>query len=133
MSQIIATVSNINNCDSLHIVEFEFHEYTLLMVSLDISDKIKIGTKIKLIIKPFHIAIAKNFSGDISYSNQLDTTIISIENGKLLSTIKLDFSDTIIESIITLKASQKMNLKVGDHVTAFIKASEIAISEIIDD
>ena len=61
------------------------------------------------------------------------TTIISIENGKLLSTIKLDFFDTIIESIITLHASQKMNLKVGDHVTAFIKASEVAISEIIDD
>lgn len=133
MSSIIATVTQIDNCDSLHIVKFDCHNQTLSMMSLDLTDKIKIGTKVKLVIKPSHIAIAKNFSGEVSYSNKLDTIINSIENGQLLSSVKLDFFDTTLESIITLNSSQRMGLKVGDKVTAFIKASEISIGEVISD
>lgn len=133
MSDFIATVSKIENCDSLNIVSFDYKGHTLSMMSLDINSEINIGSKVKLIAKPSHIAIAKEFSGDISYSNQLSSTITSIENGQLLSSIKLNFFDTILESIITLNSSKKMNLKVGDRVTALIKASELSISEIIND
>ncbi len=133
MSNLIARVSKIQSCDSLHIVSFECNTQTLSMMSLDISDNIKVGTKVKLTAKPSHIAVAKEFHGDISYSNQLSTTIESIDNGQLLSSIKLSFFDTILESIITLNSSKRMNLKVGDKVTAFIKASELSISEVIDD
>lgn len=133
MSNLIAIVSKIENCDSLHIVNFECKGQTLTMMSLNISDEIQVGTKVKLSVKPSHIAVAKEFSGDISYSNQLSTTIESIENGQLLSSINMSFFDTTLESIITLNSSKRMNLKVGDRVTAFIKASELAISEVIDD
>ena len=133
MSSIIARVSHIENCDSLHIVNFDFNGQFLSMMSLELSDKIKVGTKVKLVVKPSHIAIAKNFSGELSYSNRLDTTIESIENGQLLSSVKLGFFDTILESIITRSSSQKMNLQVGDNVTALIKASELSIGEIIHD
>ena len=133
MSSIIARVSHIENCDSLHIVKFDFNGQALSMMSLELSDKIKVGTKVKLVVKPSHIAIAKNFSGKLSYSNRLDTTIESIENGQLLSSVKLGFFDTTLESIITRSSSQKMNLQVGDNVTALIKASELSIGEIIYD
>lgn len=133
MSYIEASVSEIQNCDSLHIVKFDFNSQTLSMMSLEIGDDIKIGTKVKLVVKPTHVAIAKNFSGDVSYSNQLNSTILSLENGKLLCSIKLKIFDTTLESIITVASSKKMNLKVGDNVTAFIKASELAIGEICND
>ncbi len=133
MSYLIARVSKIESCDSLHILKFEFHSQTLSMMSLDINPLIKVGTKVKLIVKPSHIAIAKDFTGDVSYSNQLRTTIKSIENGQLLSSIRLHLYDTTLESIITLTSSKKMNLKAGDSVTALIKASELSISEILDD
>jgi len=131
MSYLIATVSKIQNCDALHIVKFECYNQTLSMMSLDLSSNIKVGTKVKLVVKPSHIAIAKNFSGYVSYSNRLDSTIESIENGKLLSSIKLSFFDTLLESIITLESSQKMNLQAGDKITAFIKASELSIAEVL--
>ena len=131
MSYLIATVSKIQNCDSLNIVNFECYTQTLSMMSLDLSSDIKIGTKVKLVAKPSHIAIAKNFSGDVSYSNRLDSTIESIENGKLLSSVKLSFFETSLETIITLSSSKRMNLQVGDKVTAFIKASELSIAEIL--
>jgi len=131
MSSLVATVTTIENCDSLHIVKFDCYNQTLSMISLDLIDAIQIGTKVKLVIKPSHIAIAKNFSGEVSYSNQLKTTIKSCINGQLLSSVKLDFFDTTLESIITLNSSQKMDLKVGDEVIAFIKASEISIGEVL--
>ncbi len=133
MSSLVASVKTIENCDSLHIVKFECNSQTLSMMSLDIPDNIKIGTKVKLVVKPSHVAIAKNFSGDVSYSNILDTTIISCENGQLLSNIKLKYFDTVLESIITLNSSKRMDLKEGDKVFAFIKASEISIGEVIND
>ena len=130
MSFIQAVVSDIQSCDSLHIVQFECYGETLSMMSLDLDDAVRVGVKVKLVIKPSHIAIAKDFSGEVSYSNQLKTTILSCENGKLLSSIKLKFYDTTLESIITLNSSQKMGLKVGDNVSAFIKASELSIGEV---
>jgi len=133
VSSIVATVSNIKGYKSLHIVEFESSGQTLSMISLDLSDKIEVGRRVKLVVKSSHIVIAKEFSGDISYINQLQTTIESIEPGELLSSIKLKCCDTTIESIITLKSLKRMNLRVGDRVTAFIKASELSIGEVIDD
>lgn len=133
VGNFIATVSQIDNCDSLHLVKFECNGEILSMMSLDLSDDITIGTRVKLLIKPTHVAIAKNFSGKVSYSNKLETTIASVENGQLLSSIKLKFYDALIESIITLNSSQMMELKVGDKVTAFIKASELSIGEVLND
>lgn len=133
MSSFIATVIQIEHCDGLHIVKFNCKNQTLSMMSLDLSDTIQIGIKVRLVVKPSHIAIAKNFSGEVSYSNQLQTTIVSIENGELLSSVKLNFFDTILESIITLNSSRKLNLKVGDSVTAFIKASELSMEEMMSD
>ncbi len=133
MSKIIARVSKIQNCDSLHIVEFETNTQILSMMSLELNQKIKVGTRVKLVVKPTHIAVAKNLTGDLSYSNQLSTVIESLENGELLSSMKLKFFDFSLESIITLKSSNRMDLKVGDSVTALIKASELSICEILDD
>ena len=133
MSTFIATVSKIQNCDSLNVVEFNFHEISLSMMSLDLNAKVKIGSRVKLLIKPTHIALAKEFSGEVSYSNQLPATIVSLENGTLLSSIELELFDAKLESVITLNSSKRMKLKVGDRVMAFIKASDLSIGEVLDD
>lgn len=131
MNTLIATVTKIDTIDNLNIVNFDFSDQTLSMMSLDLSDDIKIGTKVKLITKPSYIAIAKEFSGILSYSNQLKAKIIDIENGKLLSSVKLQIEEFLLESIITFESSKKMDLKVGDEVTAFIKASELSILKVL--
>ena len=133
MSNIIATVSKIQSCDSLNIVNFDFNNISLSMMSLELNDTITVGTQVKLNYKSAHIAIAKNFSGEVSYSNQLDCVIEKIENGELLSCVTLKIFDTFLESIITSNSSTRMNLRVGDNVTAFIKASELFILEVIND
>jgi len=133
MSYFTARVSEIQSNSSLHLVKFSFNEQTLCMMSLELPTSLKVGTKVKLVVKPTHVAIAKNLLGDMSYANQLNATIDTINNGELLSSIKLKLSDTTLESIITLEASHKMNLEIEDKVTLLINASELSISEIYND
>ena len=133
MSQIIATIKDIRNVDSLNIVEFGFFNHTLKMVSLNLSKQISINKKVQLSIKPTNILIAKKFEGEISISNQLKAKIVKVENGELLSSILLKVEDTILESIITVDSSKNMNLVKDEEVLILIKASDLFIQEVIDE
>lgn len=131
MSQIKAVITHIDSVDNLNIVKFDFYGQPLKMMSLDLSDDISVGREVILGVKPTHIAIGKDFSGLLSYSNQIKSKIISCEHGKLLSSIKLSAQDIILESIMTLESALGMELKVGDDVTIMIKASEFSILEVL--
>ncbi len=131
MSKLIATVINIDTVDNLNIVSFDFLDDTLSMMSLELNDNIKIGTKVELNVKPSSVAVATNFSGDISYSNQIKMEIKDIDCGQLLSSLRLQKNEFILESLITAKSTKRMNLKKGDIVTAFIKANELSIFKVL--
>jgi len=133
MSKLIATIKKINNIDNLNIVDFDFFGNNLKMMSLDLSPNVQIGKKVKLSVKPTNISIAKNLLGDISLSNKLVAIIQNVENGKLLCSLSLKIYDVLLESIITVDSSKRMNLQIGDEVSIFIKASDLSIEEIIND
>jgi molybdopterin-binding protein len=132
MSNIEARIKDIQTVDSLNIVTFEFEGINLSMMSLELKDEVQVGKKVLLGTKPTAVAIAKEFSGEISYSNQIKANIENIEIGQLLCSINLRTSTTSFESIITAKSAKRLNLKQGDEVTALIKASEISISKVLD-
>ena len=133
MSQFVATIKKINSIDNLNIVEFDFHGLTLKMMSLDLNADVQVGKKVKLSVKPTNISIAKNLIGEISLSNQIVATIENLENGQLLSSISLKVHNTILESIITVDSSKRMNLQIGESVTILIKASNLSIAEVLND
>ncbi|WP_024953467.1 TOBE domain-containing protein [Sulfurospirillum arcachonense] len=130
MNEHIATVVDIQNNESLNIVEFEISNQSLFMMSLELG-KVKIDSKVKLAVKSTSVAIAKNFSGQISFSNQLKAKITDISKGKLLSNIKTLSNDISLESILTTQNVDAMDLHVGDEVTVFIRASELSIKEVL--
>lgn len=131
MSTLKAKIIDIQGVDNLHIVKFDFFGHLLSMMSLELSDNIKIGSTVVLKTKATSIAIAKKFSGELSYANKLQCKITAIQNGQLLTSVKLQTNDAILESIITKDSSIRMNLNVGDDVIALIKANEISIVEVI--
>lgn len=130
---MIARVKDIKTKDNLNIVEFDFNGLTLKMMSLDLNDDVKIGKKVELSVKPSNISIAKNLIGEISLSNQIVATIQSLENGQLLTSVILKINDTLLESIITVDSSKRMNLQIGEVVTILIKASNLSIGEVLND
>ena len=131
MSSIIAHVQNIQSLQNLNIVSFTCKQTSLKMMSLELSETIEKGTKVMLTCKPMAIALAKNLQGEVSYANRLHVTIQSIEAGELLCALKLQFEEFVLESVITTDSYQRMQLQIGDEVTALIKSSDLSIKEVL--
>lgn len=130
---MIARVKDIKTIDSLNIVEFDFNNITLKMMSLELHKEVKLESKVKLLVKPSNVIISKNYIEDISLSNQTLAKIVAIENGELLSSISLEIGDTTFESIITKESSKRLDLQEGNIVNILIKASDLSIYRILND
>ncbi len=139
MSKLIATVKKIESVDNLNIVTFVCNDETLKMMSLDLNDTVQIGKKVLLACKPTSVALAKlsidqqEFSEMLSYANQIRVKVSSMDVGELLSSVKLNFGDFILESIITTASLKRMKLNENDELLALIKANELSIQEILND
>jgi len=130
---MIETVKDIKTIDSLNIVEFDFNNITLKMMSLELHKEVKLESKVKLLVKPSNVIISKNYIEDISLSNQTLAKIVAIENGELLSSISLKIGDTTFESIITKESSKRLHLQEGNIVNILIKASDLSILRVLHD
>ena len=130
---MIARVKDIKTIDSLNIVEFDFNNITLKMMSLELHKEVKLESKVKLLVKPSNVIISKNYIEDISLSNQALAKIVAIENGELLSSISLKIGDTTFESIITKESSKRLHLQEGNIVNILIKASDLSILRVLHD
>lgn len=131
MNQMIASITEIENVENLHIVTFDFNGTVLKMISLDLHENIVVGKEVALTVKPTHIFLAKNVSGMLSVSNKIPAKILSSENGKLLSSVKVAVKDISLESIMIGDSSRQMDLKVGDDVTIMIAESELSIAKVL--
>ena len=132
MSTFIATIKKIQTVDTLNLVTFDFHGAELMMMSLGLHQNIQVGKKVSLVIKSTAIALAKEFSGELSYANKIHASIVSVDNGELLSSVKLQANGNSFECLITKESSVKMNLQAGDIVLALLKASELSIAEVLE-
>ena len=132
MNKLKAMVSQIEGEQNLHIIRFKFQEESLSMMGLELPSGLKVGSCVILGVKPSQVAIGKEIRGELSYSNQLSATIVSIENGTLLSALSLDVKGETMQSFITLSSSKRMQLKPNDRVTLLIKASDLFILEVCD-
>lgn len=132
MSDIQAVITDIQSLEGLNIVTFDFGGRELTMMSLDLGRQVAKGRQALLEIKPSHVAVGTRRCEHISYSNKLSCKIKRIRTGKLLCVLNLSCHNAVIESMITAKSATKMGLTEGMEVTAYIKASELAIKELID-
>lgn len=133
MNRFIATVVDIHTHSSLNLIDLDYEGVGLTMSTLELPDFIKSGSRLEIGVKPSHIAIAKNLTGEISFSNRLQTEIIEIEQGKLLSSIICQNSSDLFEVIITTSSLERMRLQKQDGVELLIKASELFVTRFLDD
>jgi len=132
MTRLHAFVTQIEGEQNLHIIHFDCEGTPLKMMGLDLPKGLHVNSHVILGVKPSHVAIAKHLSGDLSYSNQLQATIVRIENGKLLSSIVLHVKGQELQSFVTCASAKRMNLCVNDEVTILMKASELFVLEVQD-
>ena len=65
----------------------------------------------------------------LSARNHLKGTIEEIQIGDVLVHVTVRVAGGLIESVITKRSAEEMNLKKGDTVTAVVKATEVMIAK----
>ncbi len=69
------------------------------------------------------------FAMTLSARNRLEGKITEIEFGGVMAHVVLRVGDNLIESVITKRSAEEMNLKVGDTVSAVIKSTEVLLEK----
>jgi molybdopterin-binding protein len=129
MNKIYVQVEKIDSNKQLFLLTLSSKEHQFKMISLEINSQITQGSDLIISTKAVNIAIAKNYQGILSYDNQLNVTINSIEMGELLCSLTLKFEEMLLESIISAESAKEMQLNVGDRVIALIQATDLAIMD----
>jgi len=65
----------------------------------------------------------------ISARNHLKGKITDLKLGDVMAHVTIKVGQNIIESVITRRSAEEMNLKKGDMVTAVVKATEVMVSK----
>jgi len=128
MNLIPAKVKNIENIENLNIVSFDFAGKLIEFVSLELTN-VSLEQDVILGLKPFHLSVAKNIKGSLSCQNQLNAKLEDIDKGKLLSSLGFSCRGIKLQSIITTKKLNEMDLKKGEVLTLLIEASNLFLAE----
>ena len=65
----------------------------------------------------------------LSARNQLPGTIEELQLGGVMAHVVVRVGDNLIESVITRRSAEQMQLKVGDKVKVVIKSTEVMLQK----
>jgi len=91
------------------------------------SRDFNIGDKVEVLFKPSEVVLSKNKDIDISLQNRLWCKVDEIEQGQLLSVLKLSYNGAFISSIITTQSLMALKISLYDDVLAMVKTNEIML------
>lgn len=63
----------------------------------------------------------------ISGRNKLEATVKEVVKGAVMGKVVMDYKGTELVAAITVDSIDDLNLKVGDKVTALVKATEMMV------
>ena len=63
----------------------------------------------------------------ISARNQLKGRIIDVQLGEVMAHVSVRVGKNVVESVITRRSAEQLNLKKGDTVTAIVKSTEVML------
>lgn len=131
MNKLSAVIVHIDSNAHVSLVDLAVGKDVLRAILLETPaqvDYLQVGNQVSVLFKETEVSLAKNLSGLISLSNRLKVNVKHIERGEILSAVTLDYQPTNeIVSVITTHGVDKLQLKVGDEVEAFVKANEVVL------
>ena len=88
---------------------------------------LKVGKKAIFLFKASSVIVSKDDSIKLSATNQIKGTVSEIKDGAVNAEVVIDANSSKISAIITKESVGNLALKVGDNVTAIIKATQIIV------
>jgi len=129
MNRLEATITQIQHQEHLSLVSLQLDQVSLQVLLTDTpqtADYLTVSHTIKILLKETAIVLSKCLlNQEISVINQIPCTIEQIEEGEILSKVRVSFGQQSLQIILTTIASQQMQLTIGQSVVALIKANEI--------
>jgi molybdopterin-binding protein len=135
MNKIKGVIVSIESSESISLVEIDTpvgRVCSVVVETPETAEYLRDGNEVYILFKETEVSIGKDFSGGISLRNKIDCTVKEIRRGKILSRIVLECGKEKIVSIITTGSADRMNIQIGDRVTAFIKTNEVSLMEIVN-
>jgi molybdopterin-binding protein len=65
----------------------------------------------------------------LSARNRLEGTITELQLGGIMAHVVIKVGSNLIESVITRRSAEEMQLKIGDTVSAVIKSTEVMLEK----
>lgn len=130
MNRIRATVSAIEQQESLHRVELHAVGEVFYVITLELAEDYAIGAEVDITFKSTHVAVAKDLAGEVSISNRIEARVVEMKKGELLTDILLESRAGRFYALTTTQAAKRMLLAPGDRVTALMKASDLYLSKV---
>lgn len=132
MNRIEVIIKQVLNSGGIVMVDMEAAGLSLTALLIDAPHNpgwLKQGNLIYAVFKETEVSIAKDFSGKISLRNKIPCRVSRIERGELMSIIHLTYRNCQLQSAITTRSVDMLDLKTDDEVTAMIKANEVTLMQ----
>lgn len=130
MNHLPGRIVDIEAADGITLVNVESAGVVLsafLLGPLDPARSLQAGDAVQLLFQEAEVSLARDLSGVISLRNRLPCTVTSLQAGQLLTRVGLDFAGHKIESIITTRSAQRLELTPGLAVEALVKSNEMSL------
>ena len=75
----------------------------------------------------------ENVSLKLSARNQLPGKVLKVEKGGLVCKITIEMEPSIITSVVTEEAVEKLDIKPGDRIYAVIKSTEVMVAKAVSE
>jgi molybdopterin-binding protein len=130
MNRIEGKILEIMATEGVSLVKCEASAEKLIMIALELPTDVCTNANVQLGIKATHIMLSRKRITHSTVSNQIPVIIQNINEGNILSSVKLDFKGTLLESIVPKYALSMLNLKQGEPAFAVFQASELSIIKV---
>jgi molybdopterin-binding protein len=65
----------------------------------------------------------------LSARNQIEGKVVHVKLGEIMAHVDVKIGKSIIESVITRRSAEQLDLKKGDKVTVVIKSTEVMLAK----
>ncbi len=133
MNKLRGRISAVEFNDHVSLVDVDVNGDTFTATLLETPEDapyLKVGNMVDVLFKETEVSLAKNLSGMISLRNRMQTTVMQVRSGIILSEVVLDYRGHSISSIITTRSIQRLQIMPGDQIEALIKANEMTLMAV---
>ena len=130
MNKIPAVIKTITTSGGVVLVDLYCGDCPLSALLVDADELpawLAAGQQVFVVFKESELSIAVGLSGKISLRNRFPCIVKSVNRGELLSLIELTFGEHTLNSAITTRSVDALELTAGTQATALIKSNEISL------